>query len=119
MTNKPMECKPIGNGFNSFTDGMGRGFTDRRCREKQSHRHWMTPHEERTICDLNFVPPPYYRPAPDWMYQDHFDWRELAVLARIYNPLDHAHDQGERDLSHRQFQPIDSYTDNMEGVKRY
>jgi len=113
-----MECKPIGHGYNSFTE-MGLGYMESRCKEKKEHRHWLTPHEVRTIYSPDFVPPPHYRPPPAWMYNEQFTWRERAVLARLYNPHDYAHDQGERDLSHRQFQPIDSYTDNMEGVKKY
>ena len=118
MECEPLECTPIGYGFNSFTQ-MGWAYLDKRCREKKPHRHFLTPHEGRTIYSPKFVPPPHYKRPPDWMYEPEFDWRERAVLARLYNPLDYAHDQGERDLSHRQFHPIDSYTDNMEGDKRY
>ena len=34
MTNKPMECKPIGHGYNSFTE-MGLGYMESRCKEKK------------------------------------------------------------------------------------
>ena len=118
MTNKPMECEPIGYGFYSFTQ-MGWAYLDKRCREKKPHRHFLTPHEERTIYSPDFVPPSHYRRPPAWMYEPEFDWREKRDFARRENLFDYAHDQGERDLSHPQFQPIDSYTDNMEGVKKY
>ena len=113
MECKPLECTPIGHGYNSFTE-MGWGHTESRCKEKKPHRHFLTPHEERTIYSPKFVPPPHYKRPPDWMYNEQFTWRERAVLARLYNPLDYAHDQGERDLSHRQFQPIDVYPDYYE-----
>ena len=110
-----MECAPLSYGYRSFVDPITAGILNRRCTERKRHRHFQTLDGMWTIYNPNFVPPPHYRPAPDWMYQDHFDWRELAVLARIYNPLDHAHDQGERDLSHPQFRPIDVHPDYYEG----